>query len=318
MQRERSAASTAATISPTTSTTVAVVTYNSRQDVERCLAAIFSQLPSGGEVLVVDNNSSDGTAALVRDRFPRARLIVNARNTGFGSANNQAIRASSGEYVVLVNPDCELAPGALAGLTRFMARHPRAAVAGGRLRFADGSFQHSAFRFPSLAQVFLDFFPLHQRLAESRWNGRYPRAWDARAFPIDFPLGALMCVRRAAIDEVGLFDEGFFMYVEEVDWCYRFQRAGWEVWHCPDALAIHHGGHSTRQQAAAMFVELHRSRLRFYRKHYSAPFRVAARALLAAGALAQATTEWLADARAGGALPERRARARACLEVLRL
>ena len=299
-------------------TTVAVVTYNSAQDVERCLAAIYAQLPAGAEVVVVDNNSADGTAELVRERFPQAHLIANPRNTGFGSANNQAIRASNGEYVVLVNPDCELAPGALDGLVRFMARHPRAAVAGGRLRYADGSFQHSAFRFPSLAQVLLDFFPLNWRLAESRWNGRYPRAWDERAFRIDFPLGALMCVRRAAIDQVGLFDERFFMYVEEVDWCYRFQRAGWEIWHCPDALAVHHGGRSTRQQAAAMFVELHRSRLRFYRKHYSRSFRLAARALLTAGALGRAATEWLVDVRTGGAFPERRARARACLDVLRL
>jgi hypothetical protein len=297
---------------------VVVVTYNSRADVERCLEAIYAQAADGTEVIVVDNASNDGTAALVRARFPQARVIANTQNAGFGAANNQAIRATTGEHAILVNPDCELAPGTLDGLVRFMARHPRAAVAGGRLRYADGGFQHSAFRFPTLAQIFLDFFPLNWRLADSRWNGRYPRGWDERAFEIDFPLGALMCVRRAAIDQVGLFDERFFMYVEEVDWCYRFKRAGWEVWHCPDAVAVHHGGHSTRQRAAAMFVELHRSRLRFYRKHYSLPFRIAARCLLAAGALKAAGEDWLADWRTGGTLPERRAHARACLEVLRL
>src|SRR5437763_1591209 len=108
------------------SLTVCVVTYNSREDVARCLAAIFAQLPSGGEVVVVDNDSIDGTPALVRDRFPQARLIANTHNAGFGAANNQAIRASGGEYVVLVNPDCVIAPGTLEALVRFMARHPRA------------------------------------------------------------------------------------------------------------------------------------------------------------------------------------------------
>src|SRR5204863_5945549 len=103
-----------------------------------------------------------------------------------------------------------------------------AAVAGGRLHYAGGRFQHASFHFPSLAQIALDFFPLNWRLTESRWNGRYPTGWDRRAFLIDFPLGALMCVRRAAIDQVGAFDENFFMYAEEVDWCYRFKRAGWE------------------------------------------------------------------------------------------
>ena len=97
--------------------------------------------------------------------------------------------------------------------------------------------------------------------------------WDDRPFEIDHPLGALMCVRREAIDQVGGFDEGFFMYAEEVDWCVRFKRAGWEVWHCPDALGVHHSGQSTSQRRSAMFVQLHRSRIRLFSKHYAAWFQ---------------------------------------------
>ena len=298
---------------------VVVVTYNSRREIERCLGAIIAQARGARcEVVVVDNASTDGTPALIAERFPSLRLIAGDRNVGFGAGCNRGIRATRADFVLLVNPDCEVQPGALTALAAFVAAHPRAAVAGGRLRYGDGAFQHAAFHFPSLAQIALDFFPINWRLAESRINGRYPRAWDDRAFECDFVLGALMCVRRSAIDQVGPFDEGFFMYAEEVDWCYRFKNAGWQVWHCPDALGTHHGGRSTRQRAAAMFVELHRSRLRFYRKHYSPLFRLAARCLMALGLLKEAVAAWAADVRAGGHLPERRARARACLEVLRL
>jgi GT2 family glycosyltransferase len=297
---------------------VIVVSYNVADWLQRCLASILSSPPPGTEVFVVDNASSDGSAALVRARFPQAQLIALDRNIGFGAANNVAIRRSSGRYVALVNPDCEVQGQSLAHLVAFMDAHPRAAVAGGRLRYGDGAFQHSAFRFPSLAQVFLDVFPVNWRLAESRLNGRYPRAWDERAFQIDHPLGAFFVVRRAAIDAAGLFDEGFFMYAEEVDWCYRFKRAGWEVWHCPTALAIHHGGRSTRQHAGPMFVQLQRSRLRLYRKHYPRWFQRTARAIVWLGAARMAAVEWLAGARARGRQPDRRERARACLEVLRL
>ena len=128
-------------------------------------------------------------------------------------------------------------------------------------------------------------------------------------------------MRRAAIDDAGLFDEGFFMYVEEVDWCYRFKRAGWEVWHCPDGLAIHHGGRSTRQQPAAMFLELHRSRWRFYWKHYPWWFRALARPILWAGLGRQALQHWAAAGGAAEGRPdrrERRERALACLQAMRL
>jgi GT2 family glycosyltransferase len=298
--------------------TAVVVSYNSAAYLERCLTSLLRPRAPSKEVFVVDNASTDGSAALVRDCFPEVTLIANRRNVGFSAACNQAIRRAAGRYVLLLNPDAEVLGESLAALVRFMDERPRAAVAGGRLRYGDGSFQHSAFRFPSLGQIVLDFFPLHPRLVESRLNGRYPRWWDEQAFEIDHPLGAFMCVRRAAIDEVGLLDEGYFMYVEEVDWCYRFKRAGWQVWHCPDAIAVHHGGQSTRQQAAAMFVELHRSRLRFYRRHYPRWFTWCARALLWLGAGTEAVAAFLADLRSGGARPERRARARACLQVLRL
>lgn len=295
--------------------TVVVVSYNTAALLERCLGSLRAQALPGREIVVVDNASSDASAALVREQFPEVRLIANTRNVGFGAACNQGIAASDGGLVVLVNPDCEMAPGSLQGFADFMAAHPRCAVAGGRLVYGDGSYQESSFRFPTLAQIFLDFFPLNWRLTRSRLNGRYPAAWDTLAFQIDHPLGALLCVRRAAIAQVGVFDPAFFMYAEEVDWCLRFKRAGWEVWHCPAALAVHHGGQSTRQQALPMFVQLQRSRLLLYCKHYSPAFRMAARLLMAAGMARLVIEDVLAQVRAGRLVPERQRHALACLGV---
>jgi len=283
-----------------------IVSFNTADLLARCLESVLAQATRDDDVVVVDNASTDGSVDVVRDRFPAVTLIASPRNLGFGAGNNVGIRATDGEYVLLLNPDCELAPGSLDAFIAFMRDHPRAAVAGGRLRYADGAFQHSAFKFPTLWQVFLDLFPLNWRLTDGALNGRYPRDWDDRAFQIEHPLGAFMCVRRAAIAEVGLFDEGFFMYAEEVDWCLRFWRAGWEVWHCPDALAIHHGGQSTRQRANDMFVQLHRSRFRLFAKHYPAWFSLAARAIVRLGMVKRLAQEWIASR----GLPEEERRTR--------
>jgi N-acetylglucosaminyl-diphospho-decaprenol L-rhamnosyltransferase len=295
---------------------VVIVSYNTASLLGRCLDAVVGQVSPGDRVVVVDNASTDGSAGTARASFPRVELIESALNRGFGAGCNLGIEATDTPYVLLLNPDCVLSPGSIDGLRRFMDTHPRAAVAGGRLRYGDGTFQHSAFRFPTLWQVFLDLFPLHWRVTESSLNGRYPREWDGRAFQVDHPLGALMCVRRAAIDDVGLFDEGYFMYAEEVDWCLRFKRAGWEVWHCPDAVGVHLGGQATRQQAGAMFVQLHRSRFRLFATHFPGWFTAAARLIVRAGILRRILVTWLRARPLPSA--ERRAALEPLLAVLRL
>src|SRR5207253_10865029 len=131
------------------------------------------------------------------------------------------------DYILLLNPDAELRGDAHAALVRFLDARPATGAVGGRLVYPDGGFQHSAFAFPTLAMSFLDFFPINHRLADSRLNGRYPRDWYERPFQIDHPLGACVAIRRAALDRVGLFDERFFMYAEEVDLCWRIKQAGW-------------------------------------------------------------------------------------------
>jgi N-acetylglucosaminyl-diphospho-decaprenol L-rhamnosyltransferase len=254
-----------------------VVSWNVRELLAGCLASLYASLDGSGisfETVVVDNASSDGSSDMVRERFPQAHLLCNAQNQGYAAGSNQGLALSQGRYITVLNPDTLLHGNALGTMLRFMDESPAAGMAGPRLVYSDGRFQHSAFAFPTLAQVFLDFFPLHGRLLESRLNGRYPRAWYAagRPFPISHPLGACMMLRRETLQQVGGMDEGFFMYCEELDWAMRIHRAGWKVYCVPAAELVHYGGQSTQQVRGEMFVALWRSRFRFFAKHYSPLF----------------------------------------------
>jgi GT2 family glycosyltransferase len=263
-----------------------IVSYNTRDLLAR---SIHSILPDAAglevECVVVDNDSRDGSADMVAAEFPSVKLYRAPRNLGFAAGVNEGVRRSKGRYVLLLNPDAELLDDSLARMVAFLDSHPRAAAVGPQLEYADGARQHAAFTFPTLPMIFLDYFPLHGRILESRLNGRYPPADEPHL--IDHPLGACMLVRREAFDDVGLFDEDFFIYCEEVDWCLRAQRKGWQIYHLPAARARHLSAASTSQQRDAMLVELHRSRLRLYRKHYGPLFRTLARGLTRIGLWAE-------------------------------
>jgi N-acetylglucosaminyl-diphospho-decaprenol L-rhamnosyltransferase len=284
---------------------IIIVSWNVRDLLRNCLESLFADLERSeleGEVWVLDNASADDSLEMVRARFPEVRLLALDENIGFAGANNVALRrlfprlgpgasGSSGSvcqgprYVLLLNPDTTVEPGVLGTLVAFMDAHPKAGAVGAQLRYPDRTFQHAAFHFPTLAQIFLDFFPLHYRLINSSLNGRYPRLWYERGepFEIDHPLGAAMMVRARAITEVGGLDEGFFMYCEEIDWCWRMKRAGWRIYCVPQATVIHHEARSTRQLRDEMFVQLWQSRFRLFRKHYSPLFRWTARHLVRLG-----------------------------------
>ena len=275
---------------------VVVISFNVRDLLAQCLESVISnqysvissQASGVGlktEVFVVDNASQDGSAAMVRERFPSVHLIENEENRGFATANNQAFAMASGRYIWMLNPDTCIRGDALETLVKFMDGHPHAGACGGKLLYPDGSLQHSAFAFPTLAQILLDFFPLRGRLTDSRLNGRYPRKWYARGepFQIDHPLGADLMVRREVAEQVGWLDDKFFIYCEEIDWCIRIKRAGWQIWCVPLAEIVHHEAQSTHQFREAMFVELWRARLRLFDKHYSRVFRWAARQIARAG-----------------------------------
>lgn len=267
---------------------------------------------------MVDNASSDATVAALSARFPDTMLIPLEENIGFGQANNVAIGRASGTVICLLNPDTLPCPNSLATLIAYLGAHPEVGAVGPRLLNPDGSEQAVGFRFPTLAQVLLDFFPLGGRLHGTSLNGRYPGAPRDIPFPIDFPLGACIVTRAEVLDTVGGFDPGYFMYAEEVDWARRVRVAKWDI-HClPLAEVVHFGGASTKQTEARMFVELHRARARYYRQHETRTFVVLARLITKAGAVKEALTVWTRFRRGLVARASYRARVRACGEIFRL
>lgn len=257
-----------------------VVSYNVRDLLAACLESVHrQQLTHSFDVWVVDNASEDGSAEMVRERFPRVRLIANADNRGFAAANNQAIRQSSGRYLLVLNPDTEILSGSLDRMIDYMDQHQDVGVLGVRLVYADGSFQHSCFRFPGLAQAFLDLFPV-PRLMDSTLNGRYALPSYEREMDIDHCLGACFMLRRAAGFE---FDDSYFMYVEEIDLCWRLTQAGWKIRYVPELTVLHHAGASTRQRSRAMNEQLFRSRRRFNRRVHGPLFNAAWEAIVWSG-----------------------------------
>jgi GT2 family glycosyltransferase len=277
---------------------VITVSYNTRDLLSGCLESTLASLERSGldgELWVVDNASADGSAEMVRQRFPSVALVAHGENLGFAAGNNLALQAMdfanqvTPRYVLFLNPDTRVVGDALGTLVRFMDETPAAGAAGARLVHGDGSFQHSAFAFPGLVQIFLDFFPLHRRLLDSRLNGRYPRElYDAgRPFPVDHPLGAALMIRGDTLAQVGGFDERFFMYCEEIDLCRRIKTAGWQIYCVPAAEIVHLVGQSTQQFRDTMFVALWHSRFLMFQKHESAAFRWCARKLLRLGLWAE-------------------------------
>ncbi len=277
---------------------IIIVSYEVRELVGRCLDSLHPALQL--EVFVVDNASKDGTAEFVRDCFPGVHLIANSDNRGFAAANNQALEHAAGRYLMLLNPDTEVKPGALETLVSFMDLHPRAGICGPQLCYADGTRQQSAFGFPTLAQVYLDLFPSNWRVQRSRINGRYPTALYERGQPfrVDHPLGAAFLVRRTVAEQVGFLDERFYIYCEEIDWALRIRAAGWESWCVPGAVIVHHEARSTRQFRDRMFVELWRARFSLFARHYSRAFNASARLLVRLG-MRRAEARARAEAGAG-------------------
>ncbi len=266
---------------------VVIVSWNVREFLPGCLDSLAAELAQShlaSEVIVVDNGSTDGTVELVRDRYPWVSLIALGENHGFAAANNIGIAASRGEAILLLNPDTEVRPGAMSWLWHALTAAPHVGLVGARLLNPDGSLQSAGYRFPGYVQNLLDFFPVHPRLIGSRLNGRFGPGDGLSPFAIDHPLGACMLVRRTVIEQVGGLDEGYFYYSEEIDWCRRIRAAGWTILTAPAALVVHHAGGSTRQVSARSFLELHRSRARYFCRWHGPTFvrRLALLASLAA------------------------------------
>jgi GT2 family glycosyltransferase len=255
------------------SVSVVVVTYDALPWLERCLDSV-----RGYEAIVVDHGSSDGSLELVRERFPEVRLIEQ-ENVGMGGGNNAGIRASRGDYVLLLNSDAWVVGDAVEQLVACADAHPRAAVVGPLLRNPDGTLQRSMRSFPTLWRLSTEYLGVRKLAPRSRvLNPLYAGGFDHDTVrECDWLSGACLLVRRAATEEVGLFDEAFFMFSEETDWCYRFDQAGWTVVFTPGAEVVHVGAAT---HGGRLYRENLRSHLRFFAKHHGPAEAERARKLL--------------------------------------
>jgi GT2 family glycosyltransferase len=238
---------------------VFVVAYESADRLSACLQSILDQSVSGGsvETIVVDNASSDGSADLVRREFPEATLIANEDNRGFAAANNQAWAVSRGDYLFLVNPDSILEPNALQGAIDYLEAHRECGLVGGLLLDDDGARAPSARRFPTLVRKMLTQSGIADRFPKSKILGGADYRWHDHHKPldVDWVPGAFTAIRRDLVEQIGFFDERYYLYYEETDLCRRAKQYGWAVRFIPDAVVHHSGGASSRKVKQYTFDE---------------------------------------------------------------
>lgn len=259
---------------------VVVVNFDTRDQLRACLRTVLRE--GAASVVVADNGSSDGSVEMVRREFPGVVLDVDPRNPGYGAGANRGIRRSGEADVLVLNSDTCLHPGALDGLARYAGEHPRAGIVGPRLLHPDGTLQRSCFRFPSPLRPPLGRDPigrLAHRIPALRERCLATWAHDAPRI-VPWVLGAALFLRRAALRDVGGFDEAFFLYAEEIDLCFRARTHGWETHFTPAAQVTHAVGGSTRRHRAAMLAQGCESAMLFYRRHYSGRRLLMARSMM--------------------------------------
>ncbi len=254
-----------------TAVAVVIVSYNVRELLRDCLRSVLAERERPLEVVVVDNASTDGSPEMVAREFPAVCLISNPRNRGFAVASNQGIAATRAPAVLSLNPDTVVQPGAIATLAAFLDRHPEVGAVGPKIRRPDGSLDLAARRaFPSPAVALFRLSLLSRLFARHPAMGRYnltDRSPDVEQ-EIDAGTAACLMFRRAALEQVGAYDEDFFMYGEDLDLCYRLKARGWRIVYLPAAVVLHYKGQSSRQRSNAMIREFHRSMWIFFSKHY--------------------------------------------------
>ena len=251
---------------------VVIVSYRCEAMLRDCLGSLFANPPDGPlTVRVVDNASGDGTAEMVQREFPKVELTVNSTNAGFSRANNPALARGEAPYALVLNPDTRITPGALQRLVELMEAHPEVGIAGPRLELEDGTLDHAARRsFPTPLSALGHFTGLGRREGASGALADY-RAPEVESGPVDAVNGAFMLIRRAALERVGAFDTRYWMYMEDLDLCYRFAEAGWTTWFEPSATVVHvKAGTSGRHRSLRLNRAFHYGMFRFYRDHYAA------------------------------------------------
>jgi len=245
---------------------IIIVNWNTREALLNCLNAIYGTIKDiDFETFVVDNASTDNSQKAVKDFFPSVKLIENKENLGFAKANNQALKLMKGEYALLLNSDTITTDGAITKILRFMELNRNVGICGGQLLNKDGTKQRS---FDNIST------PLTDLINNTALRIIFPKKYLGRKCKFDKPvevesiIGACMMVRKKAIDNVGLMDENFFFYYEDMDWCYRMKKRGWNISFYPDAFIYHIRGESSKQLNEKATIEFLKSKYYFFKKHY--------------------------------------------------
>jgi hypothetical protein len=222
------------------------------------------------EIIVVDNASTDNTIAMIRGEFAQVELIANERNRGFAAANNQGMQLAQGRYIMLLNPDTEMVGDAPITMMDYLTQHPEVGLMGPQLLNPDGTIQSSRRRFPTLATAFVESTVLQRYLSRSPILSRFyfKDRPDSLVQEVDWLVGACLLVRSEVIEQVGMLDERFFMYLEEVDWCYRIKKADWKIVYLPTAQVVHHYGQSSDQDIPHRHIYFNDSKCKFFEKYY--------------------------------------------------
>jgi GT2 family glycosyltransferase len=261
---------------------VVTVTWNAKKYVDECLSSLnqIEDLPC--EIIVIDNASTDGTPDLIAEKFPSFQLIRSDRNLGFAKANNIGIRNSGGKYFCLVNSDVVVPKGCLTALIGFLESNPEVGVVGPQMLGPQGNIRRSAMRFPSLLSsvarsLSLDRSPWLSRIVHAQMMTDFSHDRQAE---VDILNGWFWMIRREALSQVGLLDEQFFIYGEDMDWCLRFRKAGWKIVFFPGVSAIHYGGASSSAAPVRFYVEQQKADFQYWTKHHSAIAAWAYRAII--------------------------------------
>lgn len=279
---------------------IIILNWNTRDLLRQCLTSILSD-PSNSiqsEIIVVDNASSDGSRDMVKSEFPQISLRVSKSNVGFGAGNNSALPVAKGRYILFLNSDTVVHPGALSMLVAYADSRDDLGVVGAKLINADGSLQYSCRHFPNLATGFFRNTPLGRLFPTNKFNADYlMSSWDhAEPREVDWVSGAALMLRASLIPEVAGFDEDYYMYCEDVDLCWRVGQTvrdgkngdTWKVGYYPDSVITHYIGKSSDKAPTRMTYEFHRSQYLFYRKHFKSNTPILLRPLILPGIMLRA------------------------------
>ena len=246
---------------------IIIVNFNTASLLKECLGSIEENRGDIClEILVVDNNSEDQSVEMVKKDFPQVKLIANSENVGFARGVNQTLNLARERYFLLLNPDAKVLPGVLRGLVDFMDQNKDVAISGVQLLNPDGTKQNSIANFPSLAQELFN-----KSLLRILFPKRYPSKYQEFVSPIEVEsvIGACMIIRPEAVKEVGELDPGYFLFLEETDWCYQMKKRGWKIYHLPQLQVLHKQGQSLLGFKSKGRIEYYRSYYRFFKKNYS-------------------------------------------------